>query len=136
MSSKRATRWLSLDEVETLLGFSPRWWRERLPEFSAVLRMPNGEPRISEPALAEWCDARRWERAPGAAPLRVVGRYFSIMELALLLDLSKRTVERHIVAGDFGPRSEVLRLGNELRVSAAGVAHFVGRFSAAQEVAR
>lgn len=124
MSSQRATRWLSLDQIETLLGYSPRWWRDRLGEFSAVLRVGNGEPRVSEDALAAWCEARRWERASGCEPLRVVGRYFSLAELSLLFGLSRRTLEREIRAGAFGPRSEVLLLGNELRVSAAGVAAF------------
>lgn len=124
MSSQRATRWLTLDQIETLLGYSPRWWRDRLPEFSQVLRVSNGEPRVCEDALAAWCDARRWERTPDTQPLRVVGRYFSLAELSLLLALSRRTLEREIRAGAFGPRAEVLLLGNELRVPAAGVAAF------------
>ena len=124
MSSQRATRWLSLDQIETLLGYSPRWWRDRLPEFAQVLRVGNGEPRVCEDALAAWCDARRWERTPDTQPLRVVGRYFSLAELSLLLALSRRTLEREIRAGAFGPRSDVLLLGNELRVPAAGVAAF------------
>ena len=124
MSSQRATRWLSLDEVETLLGFSARWWRDRLPEFAAVLRVGNGSPRVSEEALAAWCDSHRWERTTGEPALAVVGRYFSLAELALMFGVSRRTLEREIRAGAFGPRSDVLLLGNELRVSAAGVAAF------------
>lgn len=51
--------------------------------------------------------------------------YYSIAEIAARLDYTKKWVTRKVQAGEFGPVSDVVQIGKDIRVPQSGVDLFV-----------